>query len=75
MKQRKLKPFEQIIAAGTHREQIVRICGVTDRLAELKKMTIPELREVIKDPDMQLTVRRQAERTLRKILSMASQQP
>jgi len=68
----KLKPFEYIIDAGTPRERVVCTCCVEDRLDRLKKMTIPELQAIITDQEIQLTVRKAAERTLRKLRKLAS---
>jgi hypothetical protein len=43
---------------------------VHDRLEDLKDATLPELQAIAADPDMQLTVRKAAERTIRKIRRM-----
>jgi hypothetical protein len=41
-------------------------------MARLKDLTIPELKIVAGDPDCQMTVRRKAEATMRKMARLAS---
>jgi hypothetical protein len=52
---------------GSAMEQVVLTCGVEDRVRMLGDMTLAELRQVVEDRDVQLTVRKAAERTIRKI--------
>jgi hypothetical protein len=70
---RPLKPFEYISCPGSPRESIVMVCDVPGRLDLLKSMHIPELRQVVADPDVQLAVRKAAERTIRRIQKLAAQ--
>jgi hypothetical protein len=68
-----MKPFESISCPGSPCERVVMTCDVPGRLDLLKSMHIPELRQVVADPDVQLTVRKAAERTIRRIQKLAAQ--
>jgi hypothetical protein len=75
MKETKLRPFESISMPGTAMERVVSTCSVVDRLEMLGNMTLLELRQVVADKDVQLTVRKAAELMIRRIQRVLSSPP